>query len=146
MLERLIGLWLAAGGAAMLSYAVRQLWRARLSLDWPVVEAQILEKRVDVGRRRSYVPVVRYQYECGGRVFEGDRIIFSGHSIATGSQDEARRFADQFHTGMRIPIRVCPASPALSVIEPGFEPRWWFPLVFALGFVFFGLAIAIGAS
>jgi hypothetical protein len=44
---------------------------------------------------------------------------------------------------MRIPIRVCPTSAALSVIEPGFDPRWWVPLAFALAFVVVGLSVAI---
>jgi hypothetical protein len=49
------------------------------------------------------LPVVRYQYEHGGQLYEGDRLIFSGQSVATSSPEEAKRFAGQFEVGMPIP-------------------------------------------
>src|SRR6266545_3714046 len=57
------------------------------------------------------------------------------------SLDEATQFMAQFEVGMRIPIRVCPTNPKLSVIEPGFDPRGWLPLVVALMFIFVGLSV-----
>src|SRR5262245_18765040 len=112
MLNRLFGLLFTAAGAVMLTYVVRQLWRARVSLDWPVVEAQVLEKHLDIhrGRHGSHVPVVRYRYEYDGRILEGDRIIFCSQTLGAGSLEEAQRFIDQFHVGMCIAIRVCPRS------------------------------------
>ncbi len=62
----LSGLLFASFAAVMLVHTVRQLWRARESLKWPIVEAQILATRIDEhrGRHRSYIPVVRYRYVC----------------------------------------------------------------------------------
>jgi hypothetical protein len=70
--------------------------------------------------------------ECEPHV-AGDRIIFSGQSVEAGSGEEAQRFVNHLATGMRIPVRVCPMKPALSVIEPGFDPRWWVPLALRRG-------------
>lgn len=146
MLNLTLGFWLVTVGAVMLAHVVRQMWLARVSRNWPVVEAHVLETRVDVRRRRlglAYVPVLRYQYRCGDLILDGDRIIFSGQSVAAGSQEEARHFVGQFRVGMPVSIRVCPTRATLSVIEPGFDSRWWVPLVFALAFVLVGLTVVI---
>lgn len=138
------GLLFASVGVAVLARTMRQLWRARESLNWPIIEAQVQETRIDEsrGRHSRYIPFVRYRYECGDSVYEGNRIIFSGQSVSTGSFDEAKQFMAQFNVGMRIPIRVCPTNPNLSVIEPGFDPRWWVPLVFALMVILVGVSMA----
>lgn len=139
----LCGLLFALGGVALLIHTMRQLLRARQSLNWPIIEAQVQEARIDEshGRHHSYTPLVRYRYESGDSVYEGNRIIFSGKSVSTGSLDEAKQFMTQFEVGMRLMIRVCPTNPNLSVIEPGFHPGWWVPLVFALTAVLMGLSV-----
>ena len=98
----------------MLVHVVRHISLARASLNWLILEGTVLETRVDArrGRRRYYIPVVRYQYKHGGQVYEGDRIIFSGQSVATSSSDEAKRFICQFEVGTRIPYACVRRSPA----------------------------------
>lgn len=129
----------------MLTYVVRQLLRGRESLRWPVVEAQVLETRIELkrGRYGGYIPVVHYQYQHRGRTYYGDRIIFSVQDGLANSREAAKQFLDRFEAGMRIPVRVCPTKPALSVIEPGFDPRWWVPLLLALMVVLLGLSVLL---
>jgi hypothetical protein len=146
MLNTSLGVVFVCTGLALSFHTLLQLWRAHRSLAWPPVEADVVEKRVDVTRSpfgSHYTPVVKYRYEAEGIHHEGSRLIFAGQSISAGSREEAESFLGPVHVGTRLTIRVCPSKPRLSVIVPGHDARWWIPLAFALAAILVGMSAAV---
>jgi len=145
MLNTSLGVVFVCAGLARSFYTLLQLWRAHRSLAWPLVENDVVEKRVDVTRSpfgSHYTPVVTYRYEAEGVHHEGSRLVFAGQTISAGSRGEAESFLEPVHVGTRLAIRVCPSKPRLSVIVPGHDSRWWVPLAFALAAILVGMSAA----
>lgn len=142
LVENPFGALFIAAGAVLLSYSLLQLWRAFRSLKWPITEAEIVHNSIEEpgGRRRGFEPVVRYRYVCEGRTYDAGRLVFSSVSV-TGSRDDAEQLLKLLPVGARIPIRVCPAKPQLSVIKSGCEPAWWLPLAMSLVLIVLGLSL-----
>ena len=146
MLDAVITSGLSICGLAGIGQAVLDLCRARQSSWWPVVEAEVLEARVETRRgahSRTFEPTVRYRYQFGGDTFIGGRIMFA--SLTTPCEREAERFLEPLKPGIRVLLRVYPSAPAVSVIEPGSDRRAWFALAFWVGFTSFTGAMAYGA-
>ena len=143
MVMTAFSLALAIVGASLFVFSSVQWWRARQSLAWPLCQAEVIETRVDQRRHRGivYEPIVRYRYRLDGRPYEGKRIIFSGLSVTTRSEEEAENFIGRFEVGASIPIRVSPSNPRLAVIEPGIDHRRFFmAIAFAVAFIAGGLS------
>ena len=148
MLVTVIASGLSIVGIVGVGGAILDLRRARQSSSWPVVEADVLDSRVE-GRREAahsgtgLEPAARYRYQFGGLKFVGTRIMFA--SLTTTSQNGAKRFLEPLKPGARVLIRVCPSAPAVSVIEPGVDRRAWFTLAFFVGFTALSAAMAYRA-
>jgi hypothetical protein len=133
-------------GAAGVLYALVLIRRAYQSERWPVCEAVVLESRIKEyqGRRgMRCVPVVRYRYSYGGVTYEGGRITFSDFSLRA-TRPDMERFLEPVQRGARIPVRVCPRDPRVSVILPGISGHLKTFLFIASYFVFMGSGGLLG--
>jgi hypothetical protein len=145
-----LGLAFILGGLAWGAYflqlhrsAVAQAQRAG---SWPTARGRILESRIDVdesedeegGTTRWFTPRVRYGYEAGGQVNEGDRIRFGAMRTADGSKAEA--WAAPYPAGAEVEIRYNPLDPADAVLETG-KPAGTHLMMSLVGLVFIALGL-----
>ena len=120
-------------------HATRNIYWGIQSTQWPSVDGEVFQSFLRGGFGLPYWPVVRYEYQSGGRRFRKSRIIF-GH-LRISSKVSAQAFLRQFRTGASVTIRMHPSRPGLSVLRPGNPFANWIELV--AGF-FMGLYIAYG--
>jgi hypothetical protein len=87
---------------------------------WPSTTGTVLSSSVQVrriGRSRQEIPAVIYQYEVGGRAYQG-------HVVRAGSQfgeiriaGEARRTVDRYPPGASVTVYYNPGNPQESALE-----------------------------
>ena len=143
MVTQLASAGFLAIGAFLLFGGILNFWRGRDSVNWPMLEAEVLGSGVKVNKSiltgRSYKPLVRYRYAQQGATYEGSRIMFSIAELQTRSHEDAEQFIAPFRPGTKITVRVSPTNPRISVIEPGVDRRGWLALVISPLFLFIGI-------
>jgi uncharacterized protein DUF3592 len=117
------GVLLSVGSVGVV-YGLVQLRKARGSRRWPVCEAVVVKSTLkgSKGGRGGpkFEPDVRYRYSYGGATYEGGRIMFSGIPFRS-TREDVEQFLEYLPEGERIPVRVCPRDPRVSVILPGID-------------------------
>jgi hypothetical protein len=109
-------------GTLMLVGGMASYRRARASVHWPALTAEILDSSIKERRGRRgphFRPAVIYAYRVEGAYFQGDRITFAPGGVSSGSRGAVERMLEVLPKGGHIPVRVCPVNPRLSVIQPG---------------------------
>ncbi len=101
-------------------------WRSThwIEVEGVVVESRMIETRQIRSTNPAYRPEVIYTYEADGRRHHGMRVDLAG----TTSNDRAwveEMLATRFAPGARLMIRMNPAAPSQSVIEPGIPAKAW---------------------
>jgi len=141
---KVIGFSLAAlllwGLTALFAWAgLGNTWYGWISQDWPVAEGRILRSEVDevlvtlqdIGRKRSaanaeprgqisrYRPVIVYQWQADGGVYEGDRIDFSAAVSDEDTREAAAAIIAPYPAGSRVDIPYDPNKPSRAILQPG---------------------------
>jgi hypothetical protein len=139
MFEIIFGTVFSAFAFVVLVAAVINIVRGIQSRNWPTLSAKVVVLDLKQNRARGiwYVPIVRYQYEVSGSIYESDRIMFA--HLATPDHADAERFLSNFQVGDSILIRVSPVAPQRSVIKPGIDRSIWFQIVWSI------IALVLGA-
>ena len=146
------GIFMFVGGATLIG-SVYNITLAKLSNDWPTVKGVILESKVVSARElasadsNSYVtvysPLIRYQYEIEGTLYENDTIRFSGIGGTDGN--ESRQLVHQFPVTKKINVYYSPSDKQNSVLVRGVELKTNIGaiiagvLFFLMGFLFYKL-------
>ena len=112
---------LVGGWMLYLSYAPRL--RSKRAVNWPTVEADILDTSVEENTIRSstgkaniaFIPLVHYQYSVAGKTYEGDHITMThaGYDFF-----DASNIRDQFTAGEKTTVHYNPSNPIESVLKP----------------------------
>ncbi len=117
------------------------LWRSMAAASWPQATATILHFELNVrseGTHNSYEALVRYGYEVGGTHYENT--AFRPTDAATQYESLARRLAERFPPGEKVPVWYNPADPSQAYLLVGFRPLY---LLYVLPpWLFFVIALA----
>jgi hypothetical protein len=135
-----IGMWM---GISALGHAA-DAWQMRA---WAPVDARLGSAGVETRRgddADTYEAYAAYTYEWQGRVYHGNRVSISSgaDNIGEFQQNLGRRLAGAWQRGETITVRVDPAEPSSSVIDPNI--RWalvGFKTIFFLVFGGFGAGL-----
>lgn len=130
----------AAGGALVLGATVTGLVRSLEARAWVPVEARIISSELESqpgGESTTYRIVLRYDYEFGGRPWQGDRYRFTRGSTNVGVKG-MREVVAAHRPGTRVTAWVDPKRPERAVIERDLDGVSWIGLPFSIPFLLVG--------
>lgn len=117
-----LGLFVAALGVGMVLWGLTMRSRANALVGaaqaWPTAPGTMVAAEVMRGgtnRHPTFAPVVRYDYEVGGRHYSGERLR-PGY-VKVGSRRAAERMLQPYPVGGGVPVRYDPADPNSSLLE-----------------------------
>ncbi len=87
---------------------------------WPATSGTILTSTFHVrrtGRSRSEIPVVVYQYEVGGKMFQSQTIKAGEKFFRVQVTGQARATVARYPVGASVTVYYDPANPAESALE-----------------------------
>jgi hypothetical protein len=139
-------------GLLLLTPGLRNLFRARASVDWPraagvirfsQVTSSTCTDRDEDGTTRTtttYNSPLVYQYEVNGRKRYSNTRRFG--QLAGSSAEWAQEIADKYPAGKQVQVAYSPSDPDLAVLEPGVTNEAYFlPGAGAAFFLFGFLAV-----
>jgi hypothetical protein len=88
--------------------------------DWSQTQGTVLASTIQVrrtGRSRSEIPVVLYQYEVGGKMFQGKTIRVGEGYFNVRVAGQAQAIVARYPAGARATVYYDPANPAASALE-----------------------------
>ena len=92
----------------------------RAAQGWSPTSGSVLASTIQVrrtGRSRSEIPVVLYQYEVGGRVFQGKTIRAGERYFNVRLAGQAQATIERYPAGATVTVYYDPANPAESALE-----------------------------
>lgn len=117
-----LGIFIAVLGAGMIVWGLSQRSKANALVSaarhWPTAPGIITSAQIVRGgtvRTPTFAPVVRYDYEVGGRRYSGERLR-PGY-VKVGSNAAAERMLQRYPVNQAVPVRYDPAHPGSSVLE-----------------------------
>lgn len=140
----------------------RDISRAKASANWPNVQGEITESKVDIrimdvpsnqhhsrpNRSNESLPAhfatIRYEYTVDGTVFKGGRVAFGDHGSSNPAH--ADEIVNKYPIGKSVTVYYRPDNPQESLLEPGLKRQSW--LIFSVGisFIFVGCSGALIAN
>jgi len=106
-------------GVLAAAFQVVSLRRANASRRWASTQGVILACGLDISegtdRTETIVPNIRYEYEVGGRRYEGDTISF-GRGYMAG---QPQRLLKRYPVGQTVRVFYNPSDRVQSCLEPG---------------------------
>jgi hypothetical protein len=121
----ILGLFFVALGVHLLRRGLSYRRAAAAMSGWPVVDAKVIESRVEArpdeggeGADR-YIPRVRYAYTVDGAARESTTIRIGLADLGYRRARQAREHAARYPAGARIAVRYDPADPTTAVLEAG---------------------------
>ncbi|MEE4174882.1 MAG: DUF3592 domain-containing protein [Xanthomonadales bacterium] len=138
----LMALVLWALAAVFLWAGLGNTWYGWVSEGWPTAEGRILVSQVEeiratrVERRSSndlvnptprgpiirYRPVIKYQWQVGGNLYQRDRRNFSAAVADEDTPEAAEAIIAAYEAGERVSVYYDPDQPSRGILEPG--PHW----------------------
>ena len=133
-------------GAAISTWGVQNLLRARESLDWPKASGQIVSSHVSTDRSKesdgvSYRARIEYEFLVKQRKFTGTRIAYGDYGSSFRSVHE--EIAKRYSKGKTVEVFYRPSDPKECLLEPGVKGQTWYLPFFGLVFIFPGVLIPI---
>lgn len=117
-----LGLFVAVLGIGMVLWGVTQRAKANAVVGaaqaWPTATGTMIATdilRGGTNRHPTFSPLVRYEYDIGGRKYSGDRLR-PGY-VKVGSRRAAERMLQAYPVGAGVPVRYDPADPNSSLLE-----------------------------
>lgn len=117
-----LGIFVAIVGIVMVVWGWTQRSKANAMVGatgaWPTAPGTITATETLRGGSTQYAtfsPVVRYDYQVGGRSYAGDRLR-PGY-VKVGSRSAAERMLQPYPVGASVPVRYDPADAASSLLE-----------------------------
>lgn len=112
--------------------------------DWPTVEGQVLERRLEQAgtRPNTRAPKVVYSYTVGGQAYRNDQVYLLAGTA--GDKDEMQKVIDGIPD--RAPVHYNPGDPKQSYLLG--SSMTWFYILLPLGIVLalIGLVLIVGAK
>ena len=118
----LLGGWLVYGD-----------WQTR---GWPIADGRVISSRVVRSNRVSdYLADIRFEYEVGGRRYQGDRRAVRWGRIRSRFESRARDVVARYPVGSAVSVSYDPQNPSYAMIEPGVSFGSVILLIIGVGFV-----------
>jgi hypothetical protein len=119
--DRLVYLLLTSVAAALTSWQIVELWRARASTSWPTVGGMVLDAEVvatpsDRPHHPDYEAAVRYRYVVEGRTYEATRVYFGPMEL---NPADAKSYVKRYSPGTAVTVHYNPAHPSQAVLQAG---------------------------
>jgi len=135
----LLGLVLWALTALFAWAGLGNTWYGWVSQDWPVAEGRIVATRIEEVRFNSrsdrraifgsdggqiirYRPVIEYQWQVDGGIYDRDRRNFSAAVAPEDTREAALAIIAPYEAGSSVEIHYDPKQPSRGILEPG--PHW----------------------
>jgi hypothetical protein len=121
---------------------VRLLQMARRSQNWPAVEGEVVNKRLEEYAKHR-IPIIEYTYLVGGVRYTGDRLRFDTDSLYIWTEAEA--ILDRYEVGRSVTVYYDADDPQESTLER--KPRGIVSSLLLQSFLLFfptGLCLLIG--
>lgn len=135
-------------GAGTGFFGIRQLIRAKASVNWPVVQGQVIvssvERHVSHGKNGSsttYHAKIRYEFTIDGVVHTGTRVAYGDYGSSNSSH--ARKIVNRYPSGKKVTVHYMRGRPDECLLEPGMKGQAWAIPGFGLIFFMAGCAAAI---
>jgi hypothetical protein len=122
-------------GTALVALSLWLRSRSRQCLQWPRVNGQVIESRVDDAHLEMTKPVLRYRYQVGNQSYVGFRVAFSGYGVSRSAMDQLIK---PYPQGSAVSVYYNPRDPSSAVLDNAARSDWLYWLTFGVGFV--GLA------
>jgi len=140
-------------GVFLIYRGARAAYEGARSSRWPAAQGRITRSAAYWGLARrgiqtmwAYRLDINYQYEAGGRTYEGHRVSFSAwdpqHSLNLFNGWTAARYP----AGTAVSVHFDPADPALSVIESGVRISAWMAMLLGIILIRLGARFKYQAS
>lgn len=127
-------------GGILYFIAQRGMRSAKITQTWPTTNGQIMFSTVQArttssseGTSTSHYPVVTYQYQVGGQMYQSNS-LYAGSEVGYW-RGKAERKAAQYPQGAMVPVYFNPMNPSQSVLEttaPGSKLMMWIVIVLAV--------------
>jgi len=132
-------------GAVVAFLGIRNLDRAKDSVNWPTAEGKIVSSSVreSMGRdSKTYHADIAYEFSVADAVHSGNRISFGDYG--TSNPSHARGIVERYPEGLVVTVYYMPDRPKECVLELGITKQARFvPIFGSLCFVV-GCVMAIG--
>ncbi len=123
-------------GIIMMARGIRDVLRARQSVEWRPVPATIVVSRAVYGSEGTSKPEVSFSYSVADIGYKANTVYF-GQGISVGGGGLLARILERYPIGARVTAYYSPEDPSLAVLEPGFRKT---SLTFiAFGWLFFAM-------
>jgi len=117
--------------------SVHDVWRAKQSETWPVVDGVVVESKFAQGCGRRgihYFSTVRYEYRVGSVLHASRRITFG--SAACLGENDAKDIAARYPLGAVVKVSYDPDAPGKAVLVAGQVPESTGAAIVFLTFLF----------
>ena len=144
------GAMFALIGICIFYLGIRDLIRAKASVDWPtspgkVLSSSVVQKRNSDGDLYYHAEVV-YEFKVNNTTYSGKRIAYGINHKHYGSSNpsEAQEIVNRYPQDKNVTVHYMPNNPKVCVIEVGVKGQVSSSLQFiGIYFVIFGLIICI---
>ena len=144
----MVGLGLAAVGAAFLNYGISEIKLAKKSVDWPSVSGTVIKSEKEKhtttegtgSSKRTvtyYSAIIDYTYQVDGKTHTSNRIAFGGRD-----RHQTTELLNRYPQGKSVDVFYDPDHPEEAVLEKGFKKQGYFFPGFGAVIILFGLLIA----
>lgn len=115
----LFALTLGGLGVYLIIHSQRSKQKAAQSQTWPMVKGIITETRISTQEHNEtlrYMPIVRYTYEVGGKIYESRQITF-GSGEEFGSRQKAADYLANYPVDGQVNVYYNPEKPDEAVLK-----------------------------
>lgn len=144
--SRILPLIFVVVGAILVFSSIRDIYRAKSSVNWPAIHGKILSSSVKThhtttgpNRRKSitFLAQILYAFSVDGKSFTGNWVSYGGNSSRHPS--DVYRVVNRYPKGKEVIVYYMPDNPKLCVLEPGVQTGAY--IIPGFGLFFFVLGI-----
>ena len=125
-LLRILPLMFVVVGAGMAFFGIRDIVRAKGSVNWPTVHGKIVSSSVEIlhtrtgtsGKRSSTIYArLFYTFSVDGKSYTGNRVCYGDYNSEGPSH--AYRVVNRYPKGKDVRVYYMPDNPKVCLLEPG---------------------------
>lgn len=142
--SRILPLIFVVVGTIFVLSNIRDIYRAKGSVNWPAAHGEILSSSVKThhfksssSRHITFLAQVLYEFTLDGKYFTGKWVSYGGDSSRHPS--EVYRIVNRYPKGKEVTVYYMPDNPKVCVLEPGVETKAYIFPGFGLFFIVLGI-------
>jgi hypothetical protein len=138
------GAFFALIGICIFYSGIRDLIRAKASVDWPTSPGKVLSSSVKHERDSdgvTYYAKVVYEFNVNNTTYSGKRIAYGDGG--TSDPSHAQKIVNQYPQDKNVTVHYMPSNPKECLLEVGVKGQAYCTPTFGLFFFTFGLIFII---